>query len=231
MDISRRKAKNVIPRDNQEYVLQVAFNVLGSYTYTSRYIKGMTDKYNASFPVGFRCLDKTYGSYDDDGTQYWLIGLVAVIIFFILAILLESLLQSLAITMLIPVSFIGLFLTYSVTGVPFGTGGFAAMVLLSGLTVNSGIYIVCQYNMQKKQSARSFVASFNHKIVPIMLTILSTVLGMISFLIDGYDEQPFWFSLAVGTIGGLALSVIPIFLFLPIVMRLDGYFHCKKSSV
>ena len=231
MDISRRKAKNVIPRDNQEYVLQVAFNVLGSYTYTSRYIKGMTDKYNASFPVGFRCLDKTYGSYDDDGTQYWLIGLVAVIIFFILAILFESLLQSLAITMLIPVSFIGLFLTYSVTGVPFGTGGFAAMVLLSGLTVNSGIYIVCQYNMQKKQTARSFVASFNHKIVPIMLTILSTVLGMIPFLIDGYDEQPFWFSLAVGTIGGLALSVIPIFLFLPIVMRLDGYFHCKKSSV
>ena len=82
MDISRRKAKNVIPRDNQEYVLQVAFNVLGSYTYTSRYIKGMTDKYNASFPVGFRCLDKTYGSYDDDGTQchwsafryWWLCG-------------------------------------------------------------------------------------------------------------------------------------------------------------
>ena len=54
---------------------------------------------------------------------------------------------------------------------------------------------------------------------------------MIPFLIDGYDEQPFWFSLAVGTIGGLALSVIPIFLFLPIVMRLDGYFNCKKSSV
>ena len=52
-----------------------------------------------------------------------------------------------------------------------------------------------------------------------------------SFLIDGYDDQPFCFSLAVGTIGGLALSVIPIFLFLPIVMRLDGYFHCKKSSV
>ena len=67
--------------------------------------------------------------------------------------------------------------------------------------------------------------------IVLYLSILSTVLGMIPFLIDGYDEQPFWFSLAVGTIGGLALSVIPIFLFLPIVMRLDGYFNCKKSSV
>jgi len=220
MDISRRKAKNIIPRDNQEYVLRVAFNVLGSYTYTSRYIKDITERYNNMFPVGFRCLDKTYGAYDDDGTQYWLIGLVAVIVFFILAILFESLLRSLAVTLLIPVSFIGLFVTYYVTGVPFGTGGFAAMVLLAGLTVNAGIYIVCQYGIQRKHGPKYFVTAFNHKIIPIMLTVLSTVLGMIPFLIDGPDEQPFWFSLAVGTIGGLSLSIVPIVIFLPVVMKL-----------
>lgn len=250
MDISRRKAKNIIPRDNQEYVLRVAFNVLGSYTYTDRYIKSITEKFNVTFPVGFRCLNKTSGAYEDDGTQYWLIGLVAVIVFFILAILFESLLQSLAVTLLIPVSFIGLFVTYYVTGVPFGTGGFAAMVLLAGLTVNAGIYIVCQYNIivrqhdisnrqydipgsrhdiivrrhdrRKRQGVRWFVTAFNHKIVPIMLTVLSTVIGMIPFLMDGPDEQPFWYSLAVGTIGGLSLSVIPIVMFLPVAMRLIG---------
>lgn len=53
-----------------------------------------------------------------------------------------------------------------------------------------------------------------------MLTVLSTVIGMIPFLMDGPDEQPFWFSLAVGTIGGLSLSVIPIVMFLPVAMRL-----------
>lgn len=227
MDISRRKAKNVIPRDNQEYVLRVAFNVLGSYTYTDRYIKGITEKYNAMFPVGFRCLNKTYGAYDDDGTQYWLVGLVAVIVFFVLAVFFESLLRALAVTMLIPVSFIGLFVTYYVTGVPFGTGGFAAMVLLAGLTVNAGIYIVCQYNIivslhaaHKNRGVRCFVAAFNHKIVPVALTVLSTVVGMIPFLTDGPDEQPFWFSLAVGTIGGLSFSVIPVVMFLPVAMRL-----------
>ncbi|MDO4934106.1 MAG: efflux RND transporter permease subunit, partial [Prevotella sp.] len=185
----------------------------------------------------------TSGAYEDDGTQYWLIGLVAVIVFFILAILFESLRQSLAVTLLIPVSFIGLFVTYHVTGVPFGTGGFAAMVLLAGLTVNAGIYIVCQYNIivrqhgfsnrqcdipvrrhetRKQQGVRWFVTAFNHKIVPIMLTVLSTVIGMIPFLLDGPEEQPFWFSLAVGTIGGLSLSVIPLVLFLPLVMLLSG---------
>ena len=172
---------------------------------------------------------------NDEGTQYWLIGIIAIIIFFIIAILFESLMQALAVVLPIPVSFIGLFLTYHITGVPFGTGGFAAMVLLAGLTVNAGIYIICQNNNQRtkqllpleydkkrrlKIGTRRYVSAFNHKIIPILLTILSTVLGMIPFLIDGLDEQPFWYSLAVGTIGGLMFSVLPIFLFLPNVLRL-----------
>lgn len=52
-----------------------------------------------------------------------------------------------------------------------------------------------------------------------MLTILSTVLGMIPFLIDGPDKQPFWFSLAVGTVGGLAFSILPLILFMPLTIR------------
>ena len=101
------------------------------------------------------------------------------------------------------------------------------MVLLAGLTVNAGIYIVCQYNIivslhaaHKNRGVCCFVAAFNHKIVPVALTVLSTVVGMIPFLTDGPDEQPFWFSLAVGTIGGLSFSVIPVVMFLPVAMRL-----------
>lgn len=235
MDINQREAKNVIPRENQEYILEVAFNVLGSYTYTYKLINRTIEKYNHYLPVGFRCKDRTYGAYEDEGTQYWLIGLVAVIIFFIIAILFESLMQALAVVLLIPVSFIGLFLTYYITGVPFGTGGFAAMVLLAGLTVNAGIYIICQNNNQQdlrilsanwdkrkkhRIGSKKYVTAFNHKIIPILLTILSTVLGMVPFLIDGPDDQPFWYSLAVGTIGGLMFSIVPIFLFLPCVLRL-----------
>ena len=235
MDINKREAKNVIPRENQEYILEVAFNVLGSFSYTNKLIKTTTEKFNNYFPVGFRCMDRSWGAYEDEGTQYWLIGLVAVIIFFIIAILYESLMQALAVVLLIPVSFIGLFLTYFVTGVPFGTGGFAAMVLLAGLTVNAGIYIIGQNKDQREMrslpaycdkkkrcwiGSKSYVTAFNHKIIPILLTILSTVLGMIPFLIDGPDDQPFWYSLAIGTIGGLLFSVIPIILFLPCVLNL-----------
>ena len=214
MSIGRRESKNCIPRENQEYLLKVAFNVLGSYSYTSKYIKQVTEEFNAKFPVGFRCLNRTYGWYEDDGTQYWLIGLVAVIIFFICAILFESLYQALVIILLIPVSLVGTFLTYHFSGTEFGTGGFAAMVLLCGLTVNAGIYLMNEYNHNGKR----FIKAYNHKIIPILLTVTSTIVGLIPFLMNGVKER-FWFSFSIGSISGLFFSLVALVFVMPMLMK------------
>ena len=225
MSIERREAKNCIPRQNQEYVLHVAFNILGSYTYTSRYIERIIKEFNHRIPVGYKCQNASYGYYKDDGTQYWLLGLIIVIIFFVCSILFESLRLPLAIISLIPVSFIGTFLTYWLSGVEFGTGGFASMVLLSGLTVNAGIYIVCEYRNQLSahptvSPLRTYVRAYSHKIIAVFLTILSTVLGLVPFFIDGAQE-PFWFSFAVGSTGGLLFSIIALVAVMPIFLKLD----------
>lgn len=227
MSIERRQAKNVIPRRNQEYVLRLAFNVLGSYSYSSRYIKRVTEEFNGKMPVGFRCLNRSQGWYQDKGTQYWLLGLIVIIIFFVCAILFESLRLPLAIISLIPVSFIGTFLTYYLTGLEFGTGGFASLVLLSGLTVNAGIYVLSEYQAQLQSIRRrgpgrllhAYVRAFNHKIVAVWLTVLSTVLGLLPFFIDGRSE-PFWFSFAVGASGGLLFSILALVLAMPLMLRL-----------
>lgn len=220
MTIERREAKNCIPRENQEYVLRVAFNILGSYTYTSRYIKRITEAFNQKMPVGYKCRNTSYGYYQDKGTQYWLLGLIIIIIFFVCSILFESLRLPLAIISLIPVSFIGTFLTYWLSGVEFGTGGFASMVLLSGLTVNAGIYIVCEYRNQKAAypsvtPLRTYIRAYSHKITAVFLTILSTVLGLVPFFIDGAKEA-FWFSFAVGSTGGLLFSIVALVVVMPI---------------
>jgi len=224
MTIERREAKNCIPRQNQEYVLHVAFNILGSYTYTSRYIERIIKECNQRMPVGYKCQNVSYGYYKDDGTQYWLLGLIIIIIFFVCSILFESLRLPLAIISLIPVSFIGTFLTYWLSGVEFGTGGFASMVLLSGLTVNAGIYIVCEYRNQMAahpavSPLRTYVRAYSHKIIAVFLTILSTVLGLVPFFIDG-AEEPFWFSFAVGSTGGLLFSIFALVAIMPIFLRL-----------
>lgn len=218
MSVEMREAKNCIPKVNQEYVLHVAFNILGSYTYSSKYIKEITERFNAQMPVGYRCLNKSYGYYEDNGTQYWLIGLIAIIIFFICSILFESLYDAFVVVALIPMSFIGTFLTYYFSGIEFGTGGYASMVMLAGLTVNAGIYFLHEYRSCGRRGIISYVRAFNHKIIAILLTVLSTVLGLVPFLFDGKDE-PFWFSFAVGTMGGLLFSVVVLVLCMPITIR------------
>ena len=227
MTIGRREAKNCIPRENQEYVLRVAFNILGSYTYASRYINRMTKEFNQKMPVGYRCRNTSYGYYQDTGTQYWLLGLIIVIIFFVCSILFESLRLPLAIISLIPVSFIGIFLTYWLSGVEFGTGGFASMVLLSGVTVNAGIYIMCEYRNLREDCPRvhpmkAYIRAYDHKITAVCLTIISTMLGLVPFLLDGSGES-FWFSFAVGSIGGLFFSFLALVVVMPIFLPLKKH--------
>ena len=60
------------------------------------------------------------------------------------------------------------------------------------------------------------------------MTILSTTLGMIPFFIDGPEAQPFWYSLAMGTIGGLLPSLVWILFAMPALLSLRGKKICSK---
>ncbi len=221
MKIERRSAKNSIHRENQEYVLSIAFNILGSYVYTDRYIKDVIEHFTKTLPVGYKCSSPSYTRSKEESTKYWLIALIVVIIFFICSILFESFRYTVVVISIIPVTLIGTFLTFYFTGAPFGEGGFASLVLLCGITVNSGIYILNQYNIirhssvSKTKGIRQYVKAYNHKIVPVFLTVLSTVTGLIPFFFDG-DEEPFWFSFATGATGGLLFSIIAIVFVMPL---------------
>ena len=73
------------------------------------YIKQITDEFNVKMLVSNRCLNSAYGWHEDTGTQYWLIGLIVIMIFFICVILFGALRLPWGIISLIPVSFIGAF--------------------------------------------------------------------------------------------------------------------------
>ena len=233
MSIEKREAKNTIPRQDQEYVLNVSFNVVGGYTYTADYINGIIQDFNQRIPMGFRCRNASYGYYEDKGTQYWLLGLVVVIIFFVCSILLESIRLPLAIISLIPVSFAGAFLAYMFTGVEFGVGGFAALVLLCGLTVNAGIYLVYEYRDHRQAFPHGnpmlcYVRAYNHKVTAVFLTVLSTVLGLVPFFIDS-AEEPFWLSFAVGSSGGLLFSLIALVFAMPAFLEIEDNAMAERN--
>ncbi len=222
MNVKRREAKNVIPKKNQEYVLNVAFNVLGSFTYTEEYLKEVVAHFNKMLPVGYRCQNVFYEKPEEETSNYWLLLLVAVVVFFICSIHFESIRIAWGIVSVVPLAVIGAFLCFWLSGVEFGSGGFASLVLLIGIVVNSGIYILSQYLAVCATSRRGrvddYVCAYSHKIIPVFLTIASTVMGMIPFFLDG-GEEPFWFSFALGVVGGLLFSVPALIFVMPLFVK------------
>jgi multidrug efflux pump subunit AcrB len=120
-------------------------------------------------------------------------------------------------------SFIGIFLTFYWFDFPFDQGGYTSFLLLSGIVVNSLILIFSDYYRYLKAypwraPIDMYLRAYRSKITPITLTVLSTALGLLPFTMHGAQEV-FWFSLAIGTIGGLTFSLILIIFFVPLFIK------------
>lgn len=62
----------------------------------------------------------------------------------------------------------------------------------------------------------AYIRAFNSKIIPVALTIISSIIGLVPFLFDGPSEV-FWFDFAIGTIAGLVFSIIALLALLPLL--------------
>lgn len=219
-------AKGQVPKqvakENQQYRLCLQYEYIGSSEQGRKLLEKDIELLKKRLPMGYTVQNENaYWNWGkDDNSQYLLLLVVISIIFFISAILFNSLSQPLAIIFVIPVSYIGVFLTFYLFGLNFDQGGFASFVLLCGITVNASIYILNEYNAIRRDfprlsPLRAYTKAWNVKIIPIFLTVMSTILGFVPFMIG--DKTPFWFPLAAGTIGGLVMSVIGIFIYLPVL--------------
>ncbi|TVR40998.1 MAG: efflux RND transporter permease subunit [Bacteroidia bacterium] len=225
ISLEKRAMGNDIFKFNQEYRLTVNFNFLGPHILEERVRSQLIDEMNTLLPLGYRARAQQWSWHDEKSRQYLLIFLVIAIIYFVCAILLESLLQPLAVIGLIPISFAGLFLTFYLFELNFDQGGWAAFILLSGLAVNAGLYILNDFNnFRNSQPGRNlqtlYLKAFQYKITPVLLTISSTVIGLIPFVIG--QREPFWFAFAAGTMGGLVFSLLGVFFFFPVFLRLGA---------
>jgi multidrug efflux pump subunit AcrB len=228
-NIQKKASGNNIFKEDQQYQLVVAYDFIGPGPLAKIVQDEQIEKMSKQLPLGYKIYENQWWGWDKkDKQQYFLILLVIAIIFLVCSILLESIVQPLAILMLIPISFIGVFLTFYLFNFNFDQGGFASFILLSGIVVNSGLFIINDYNQliinHHKTKLNSYVNAFNYKIIPILLTILSTMLGLVPFIWNGQKEV-FWFSFAVGTIGGLVFSLIALLFYLPL------FFNLKESTM
>ena len=233
--VRKGQSPQKVAKENQQYRLCLQYEYIGSSEQGKKLLKKDLEEFNKVLPMGYTAEnEQDYWSWNKkDNKQYLLLLVVIAIIFFTTSILFNSLKQPLAIIFVIPVSYIGVFLTFYWFRLNFDQGGFASFVLLCGITVNASIYILNEYNSIRSRfprlsMLRAYTKAWNAKILPIFLTVVSTILGFIPFMV-GTDKEAFWFPLAAGTIGGLVMSIIGIFFFLP-VFSLKRKEVCKYSK-
>ncbi|MDR3340955.1 MAG: efflux RND transporter permease subunit [Candidatus Symbiothrix sp.] len=221
--LTKEQAPQSVVKENQQYQLLLQYEYVGASEQGKKVLERSIEAFQKELPLGYTIENRQGYWYwsESDTKQYGLLLLIFVIIFFTCSVLFNSLKQPFAVIFVIPISFIGIFLAFYLFRLNFDQGGFASFILLCGLSVNANIYILNEYNnILKKRNIsplKAYIKAWNAKIGPIFLTVISTVLGFIPFMIGAYKEA-FWYPLAVGTIGGLAVSLFGTFCFLPLFM-------------
>jgi multidrug efflux pump subunit AcrB len=222
--VEKWMAPQDIAKENQQYRLCLQYEYIGAYQQSHKVMERAIESFNQMAPLGYKAESETYHYWwgEKAASQYWLLFLIIAIIFFMTGFLFNSMKQPLVVIFIIPVSFIGLFLTFYWFKLNFDQGGFAAFILLAALSVNANIYVLNEYNNIRRSRPRlrpaaAYIKAWNAKVKPIFLTIFSTILGFIPFMVGEYREA-FWFPLAAGTVGGLVFSFVALFFFLPLFM-------------
>lgn len=220
--IGKQVCPKSIYKENQEFRIIIGFNYVTMGGALTRYVNTLVDETNAELPFGYKSFTELDSGFKSNKSKKILFILAAVLIVFIIcAILFESFKQSLIVISLIPISYIGAFFTFSWFNINFDQGGYASFFLLTGITVNSAIYLINDFNTIIKyrniSHSEAYLNAFNYKINPILLTVISTSLGLLPFVFS-HENNVFWRAFSVGTIGGLIFSMFAVLIYLPVLM-------------
>jgi HAE1 family hydrophobic/amphiphilic exporter-1 len=158
-----------------------------------------------------------------------LLALVVGLILMIAVLVFEfgSYLHTRYVLSILPYSLIGIFFGLAITTNPISFPSIMGFIALSGIVVNNSILLIDMMNQQRRRDPsrpiRDIVidASVN-RLRPILLTTLTTVIGMIPLTFAG----DLWAPLAYAVMFGLTFSVVITLVLIPIIYnRKPGDIH------
>ena len=147
-----------------------------------------------------------------------------VLIFMVLASLFESLSKPLVILATVPLAAIGAIFALRLTNKPISTGVLIGGIMLGGIVVNNAIILVDRINFLKRKAEKAkskydrrqiLIEASNDRLRPIIITSLTTILGLIPMALDKSESSNLWSPLAITVIGGLSFSTFLTLLVIP----------------
>ncbi len=146
--------------------------------------------------------------------------LAIILIYMVMAAQFESLIYPFVIMFTIPLAFGGGALSLFLTGRAFGVTAFIGIIMLSGIVVNNGIVLIDYINILRnsgKTRDEAIIAAGPVRLRPILMTTLTTALGLIPLAIGIGEGSEMQAPMATVVIGGLILSTVLTLVFVPVL--------------
>jgi len=164
------------------------------------------------------------GSYEDQqemfGDLIMLLVMIIILVYIVMASQFESFMSPFVIMFSIPFAFVGVLLGLWVTGTPLGTMGMIGILILMGIVVKNGIVLIDYTILMRergKSVAEASVIAARSRLRPILMTTLTTVLGMIPMAIGQGEGSEMWRSLGMVVAWGLSISTLVTLVIIPTV--------------
>ena len=164
------------------------------------------------------------GSYEDQqdmfGDLIMLLAMIIILVYIVMASQFESFMSPFVIMFSIPFAFVGVLLGLWVTGTPLGTMGMIGILILMGIVVKNGIVLIDYTILMRergKSVAEASVIAAKSRLRPILMTTLTTVLGMIPMAIGQGEGSEMWRSLGMVVAWGLSISTLVTLVIIPTV--------------
>lgn len=151
------------------------------------------------------------------------IGLSMILMFIILAILYESLIQPIIIMMALPLSIIGVMLALYFSGLQFSLFVMIGFMLLMGMVGKNAVLLVDFANiaMEKGSSAEeALIEAGEKRLRPILMTTIAMVFAMLPLAMGTGLGSETKAPMAIAVIGGLLSSMVLTLLIVPVMYRL-----------
>ena len=219
-DVLEDKVPPTIQRKNRERVI-----TLTSIIATGRAISEGVEATNAALakmeiPSNINVV--IGGDYEDQQDTFsdliLLMVLIVILVYMVMASQFESFMGPFVIMFSIPFALVGVILGLWVTGTPLGVMAMIGIIILLGIVVKNGIVLIdytilCQERGMDVRT--SSVTAAKSRLRPILMTTLTTVLGMLPMAIGNGDGAEMWRSLGMTVVWGLSISTVITLVIIP----------------
>ena len=211
-----------IQRKNRERLVTVTGIVADGHVLSD--VEALTEKIIEDTEMPSEIMVKLTGTVEDQKDMFadlfLLLALIIILVYIVMASQFESFMAPFVIMFSIPFAFVGVIWGLVATGTPLGMMGMVGILILMGVVVKNGIVLIDYTILMRERGyavAESTVMAAKSRLRPILMTTLTTVLGMIPMAVGQGEGSELWRGLGMVVAWGLSVSTLVTLVIIPTV--------------